>query len=44
MELGDKAQTFHEKCDDINMSLVLIETDKEVRFGGLLLEVGKEIA
>ena len=34
LELGDKAQTFHEKCDNINMSLVLIETDKGVRFGG----------
>jgi len=34
LELGDKAQTFHEKCDNINMSLVLIETDKGARFGG----------
>ncbi len=33
-EVGDKAQTFHEKCDNLNMSLVLIETDKDIRFGG----------
>ena len=31
---GDKARIFHEKCDNLNMSLVLIETDKDVRFGG----------
>ena len=31
---GDKAKIFHEKCDKLNMSLVLIETDKDVRFGG----------
>ena len=33
-DVGDKAKTFHEKCDNLNMSLVLIETDKDVRFGG----------
>ena len=33
-DLDDKAQTFHDKCDDLNMSLILIETDKDVRFGG----------
>lgn len=33
-EVGDKAQTFHEKCDKLNMSLILIETDKDIRFGG----------
>ena len=33
-DLDDKAKTFHEKCDNLNMSLVLIETDKDVRFGG----------
>ena len=33
-DVGDKARTFHEKCDILNMSLVLIETDKDVRFGG----------
>ena len=31
---GDKAKIFHEKCDKLDMSLVLIETDKDVRFGG----------
>ena len=33
-DVGDKAQTFHEKCDKLDMSLVLIETDKDIRFGG----------
>ena len=33
-EMGDKASTFHEKCDKLKMSLVLIETDKDIRFGG----------
>jgi len=33
-DLGDKAKVFHEKCDNLNMSLILIETDKDVRFGG----------
>ena len=36
-DLDDKAKTFHEKCDNLNMSLVLIETDKDVRFGGFVL-------
>ena len=31
---GDKAKTFHSKCDAQKMSLVLIETTKGVRFGG----------
>ena len=31
---GDKAKIFHQKCDNLNMSLVLVETDKDVRFGG----------
>ena len=31
---GDKAKIFHEKCDNLDMSLVLIETDQGVRFGG----------
>ena len=31
---GDRASIFHQKCDKLNMSLVLIETDKDVRFGG----------
>ena len=33
-EHGDKAKSFHEKCDELNMSLVLIETHKGIRFGG----------
>ena len=33
-DVGDRAKTFHEKCDKLKMSLVLIETDKDVRFGG----------
>ena len=33
-ELGDKATVFHQKCDNLQMSLVLIETKKGVRFGG----------
>lgn len=31
---GDKAEIFHQKCDGLDMSLVLIETDKDIRFGG----------
>ena len=33
-DFDDKAETFHKKCDKLNMSLVLIETDNDVRFGG----------
>ena len=33
-DIGDKAKDFHEKCDNLKMSLVLIETDKDIRFGG----------
>ena len=33
-DIGDNAKDFHEKCDKLNMSLVLIETDKDIRFGG----------
>ena len=33
-DMGDDAKVFHEKCDKSKMSLVLIETDKDVRFGG----------
>ena len=33
-ELGDRAMTFHQQCDNIDISLVLIETEKGVRFGG----------
>ena len=31
---SDKAEAFHEKCDDAESSLVLVETDKGKRFGG----------
>ena len=31
---GDKAEAFHEKCDQAASSLVLVETDKGKRFGG----------
>ena len=31
---GDKASVFHEKCDNHQMTLVIVETDKGVRFGG----------
>ena len=33
-ELGDRAMTFHQHCDNIDISLVLIETEKGKRFGG----------
>ena len=33
-DLDDKARTFHEKCDKIETSLILVETNKDVRFGG----------
>ena len=33
-EVGDRAMTFHQHCDNIDISLVLIETTKGVRFGG----------
>ena len=33
-ELGDEAETFHLMCDNLNMSLVLIETYNNTRFGG----------
>ena len=35
---GDKARIFHEKCDKYKMSLVLIETDKDIRFGGFTMK------
>ena len=31
---SDKAQAFHEKCDEAQSSLVLVETDKGKRYGG----------
>ena len=34
LDHGDKAISFHEKCDNLKMSLVLIETDKNIRFCG----------
>ena len=33
-EHGDKAKTFHEKCDNHKMTFVLVETTKGRRFGG----------
>ena len=33
-DVGDKAKVFHEICDKLDMSLILIETDKDIRFGG----------
>ena len=40
-ELGDKASIFHQKCDNLNMSLVLIETQKGIRFGGFTKKLWK---
>ena len=40
-DLDDKAETFHKKCDNLNMSLVLIETDQDVRFGGFTTKTWK---
>ena len=31
---GDKAEDFHRKCDSAKSTLVLIETDNNLRFGG----------
>ena len=31
---SDKASAFHKKCDQANKTLVLIETDQRIRFGG----------
>ena len=33
-DVGDRAKDFHTICDKLKMSLVLIETDEDVRFGG----------
>ena len=33
-ELGDRANIFHQKCDNLQMSLIIIETKKGIRFGG----------
>jgi len=35
---GDKAKIFHQKCDNHNMTLVLVETTKGVRFGGFTMK------
>ena len=40
-DLDDKAETFHKKCDNLDMSLVLIETDEDVRFGGFTTKTWK---
>ena len=34
IEMGDEANTFHLLCDNVEMSLVIIETTKGIRFGG----------
>ena len=36
-ELGDRASIFHQKCDNLEMSLVIIETVKGIRFGGFTM-------
>ena len=33
-ELGDKARIFHQMCDGLYSSLVIIKTNKGVKFGG----------
>ena len=33
-EMGDRAATFHQQCDNLDISLVVIETIKGIRFGG----------
>jgi hypothetical protein len=38
-ELGDRAKTFHEKCDNYEMTLVIIETKEGLRFGGFTTEL-----
>ena len=35
---GDKAKIFHEKCDNQPRSLVIVETDKGIRFGGFTIK------
>ena len=37
IELGDRASIFHQKCDSLDMSLVIIETVKGIRFGGFTM-------
>ena len=36
-ELGDRASIFHQKCDSLDMSLIIIETVKGIRFGGFTM-------
>ena len=38
-EVGDRAKTFHEKCDNYQMTLVIIETKDGLRFGGFTTEL-----
>lgn len=38
-EVGDRAKTFHEKCDNYDMTLVIIETKVGLRFGGFTTEL-----
>ena len=38
-ELGDRAKTFHEKCDNYEMTLTIIETKDGLRFGGFTTEL-----
>jgi len=38
-EVGDRAKTFHEKCDNYDMTLVIIETKEGLRFGGFTTEL-----
>ena len=40
-ELGDKANKFHQQCDNVNISLILIETVKGIRFGGFTTKTWK---
>ena len=38
-EVGDRAKTFHEKCDNYDMTLIIIETKEGLRFGGFTTEL-----
>lgn len=38
-EVGDRAKVFHEKCDNYEMTLVIIETQEGLRFGGFTTEL-----
>ena len=41
--IGDRAETFHSICDNLTMSLVIIETDKNIKFGGFTTKTWKGI-